>query len=241
MIERPILFAPSMALATVEDLKTQTRRLTKFQPSHHWQGLPGYVAHVEFLDSANGNLYVRFRHSIPQNPHSDYGAWQRCPYGRPGDRLWGREAHRFVVGFDNRPPRDVSEGTPVRYECDGVDLIPGVGPAGGGWTWGKYRPPMFMPRWASRILLEITEVRVQRLHEISEEDAIAEGVQWLDHPPACAGQQPARGWRGYENNQPLYRDSARDSFRSLWVSINGIDSWDANPCVWAVSFKKVQS
>lgn len=225
MNERPILLAPAMALATVNDLKTQTRRLMKVQP------YDGATVTVE----QNHTTKVD-RHGDEQPGAEIFGAWWadgemglKCPYGRPGDRLWGREAHRFVVGFDNRPPRDVSEGTPVRYECDGVDMIPGVGPAGGGWTWGKYRPPMFMPRWASRILLEITEVRAQRLQEISEADCAAEG--WT--------KQPERS-----NDPQVHADAARDWYRDLWEQINGVDgpkSWAANPWVWAVSFRRISN
>ena len=82
-------------------------------------------------------------------------------------------------------------------------------------------------------------VVVERLQDISEADARAEGVEWLDHEPACAGNAPAQGWRGYLNHQPLYRSTARESFMSLWQSINGAESWEANPWLWVVEFRRV--
>ena len=130
-----------------------------------------------------------------------------CPYGQPGDRLWVREAHWWfkdehdpVTGYF--PPKLTIED--VEYRADGDD---------GRKVW---RPSIHMPRWASRITLEITGVRVERLQDISEADAVAEGV-YTD--PAC----------------PAY-----DGYRTLWDQINGSGSWDLNPWVWVVEFRQVK-
>lgn len=131
-----------------------------------------------------------------------------CPYGKPGDRLWVRETHcAFDVGR-------------VHYRADHA-LDPAADKAHGiRWT-----PAIHMPRWASRITLEITGARVERLQDISEADATAEGSRdW-------AGEQdtPARDIPGGET---------RLIYRQLWESINGAGSWDANPWVWVIEFRR---
>lgn len=156
----------------------------------------------------------------------DYAGYVDCPYGQVGDRLWVREAWRTVAEADSQAPRDLSAAHRFWYEAD-VPHQPG---------YGKLRSSIHMPRIASRILLEITGVRVERLHEISEADAQAEGVERV-----VAGV----GWRRYcdpdseEVGVPPCGD-ARRSFRSLWKFINGDESWNANPWVWVVEFKRVQ-
>jgi hypothetical protein len=96
-----------------------------------------------------------------------------------------------------------------------------------GW---KLKPSIFMPRWASRITLEITQVRVQRLQEISEADAVTEGIYRNQ-----AGR--GGGWR-YAEEEPTYSFAA-SAYRDLWISLNGINSWVDNPWVWALTFKRV--
>lgn len=121
-----------------------------------------------------------------------------CPYGQPGDRLWVRETHAI-------------EGSIVRYHAtDNVNEL------------RRKRPSIHMPRWASRLTLEITRVRVERLQACNEVDAIAEGAPWA----ACGSPQEG---------------SRKAGFAALWESINGPGSWDANPWVWVVEFKRVQS
>ena len=141
----------------------------------------------------------------------DPNARLACPYGQPGDRLWVREAWRAVDLVDDCAPRELTAGCRVWYEADAPHQ-PG---------YGRYRPPMFMPRWASRITLEITAVRIERLQDISEADAIAEGAPWA----ACGSPQEGSHKAGYA---------------ALWESINGTGSWAANPLVWVVEFKRVK-
>jgi hypothetical protein len=125
-----------------------------------------------------------------------------CPYGVPGDRLWVRETYAWS-GDSSIPEADRIASGEVWYRADGG--------RGGGIRW---RPSIFMPRWASRILLEITDVRVERLQDISDDDCRAEG---------------------YDRSHAF----PREWFARLWASINGTGSWAANPLVWVVSFQRV--
>lgn len=155
----------------------------------------------------------------------------RCPYGAPGDRLWVREAWRAPLAYELTPPRDIPPGTPILYQADGSGSLPHF-------TAGKLRPAMFMPRWASRILLEITGVRVERLQAITEADAIAEGV--MLNPSLGLSSVALPGWRHYGNEHQQYCETAAVSFSTLWEQINGAESWRANPWVWVVQFKRVE-
>lgn len=131
----------------------------------------------------------------------------RCPYGQTGDRLWVRET--FAVYGNEKMAA-------IHYRADRPHH---VGQKGMG-----YKPSFHMPRWASRILLEITAVRVERLQDISQEQAMAEGVLSCE----SALDPDGNGYSPYE------------LFSALWVSINGHDSWHANPWVWVVEFKRVE-
>jgi len=145
---------------------------------------------------------------------------QRCPYGQAGDRLWVRETWA-KWGRDDQCGEGPSQTHEPIYRADSYP-----------WDWGdKWRPSIYMPRWASRITLEIIAVRVERLQDISSADAIAEGIE----PCASGGE-----WRNYLDSAPN-RDALtpRVSYRSLWESINGPGSWAANPWVWVVEFKRM--
>ena len=143
-----------------------------------------------------------------------------CPYGKPGDRLWVRETC-FINDYRQA-------GVPVEERAD-VDLVYRADPLPdweGEESLITWRPSIHMPRWASRILLEITDVRVERLQDISRADIRAEGLQC---PPELGG----------DDVSPNYRDWYPAAWRQLWESINGADSWNANPWVWVVEFKRV--
>ncbi|EMX9855973.1 hypothetical protein ACJ0NE_26265 [Klebsiella oxytoca] len=145
----------------------------------------------------------------------------RCPFGDVGDRIWGREtwaeagasAPNLKLYRANYP-----EHVPSHYE--------NVPPA----NEIRWTPSIHMPRWASRILLEITDVRVERLNAISEHDAQAEGVAKL------------RGgfWQHYQPGWTQHQLSARGSFVTLWKSIYGEESWNSNPWVWVIEFKRIE-
>jgi hypothetical protein len=196
MKERPILFSAPMIRAILAGTKTQTRRVVKPQPEHPHFG--GRAPLMLALDDEGIELYL----------HSRVLAQAiRCPYGKVGDRLWVRET--FL---------DLGAIYLYRAEAHAEDERALVAR---GQPW---RPAIHMPRAASRITLEVTEVRVERLQHISEADAIAEGVNV--HPDHHGKPQTS-----------LY--SPVQAYRDLWEQINGLGSWEANPWVWSVHFKRL--
>jgi hypothetical protein len=238
MRELPILFSGAMVRALLDGSKTQTRRVVKHQPPD--DVAPITVAHYE-------PTVVNWRGeeepgSVIFGAYSDDGDWgAKCPYGAPGDRLWVRETHdvnrlgvetfpsgreRFYAGIaykadDGRHEADITER--LYKTLDEKESR--------GWT-----PSIHMPRWASRITLEVTGVRVERLQDISETDSAAEGVESL--------RNEGEYWKHYLEStascDALICLSARESFRTLWDSLAapGAD-WQANPWVWVVGFKRI--
>jgi hypothetical protein len=172
---------------------------------------------------------VKDRH-IDAAPPACFFQWlrERCTYGQPGDRLWVRETWQVVDGSE-RARRIVTDPSPSRGWIEYAATVhPGHEPP------PRWRPSIHMPRWASRILLEITAARVERLQDISGEDAVAEGI--------------ARDGDGYERfhvdpDAPLGQSFTRNpvlAYRGLWEKINGVGTWDANPLVWVIEFKRVE-
>lgn len=237
MTERPILFSAEMVRAILDGRKTQTRRVMKVQP------YPDSIVTVEHY-----NQTVIDRHGDMQPGPEIFGAhWDdgerglRCPYGAPGDTLWVRETWA-------PHPHGVMRCGAV-YRAD-QGAVPDA---------GRWRPSIHMPRWASRITLRITDVRVERFQDISEDDARAEGATMR---PACNGfQHRYPGWSmdWSEVGKPSYfatgaqrgkkapltesdvsLGSAKWAFASLWNTINGPSAWDANPWVWVVAFERVK-
>lgn len=233
MKERPILFSGPLVQAILAGRKTQTRRLVK---------LPPVPSGLEPWDLISVDKHpARF---IARNPKPDcFSAVEdvACPYGVPGDRLWVREACALVKSpsmGDWRWPEDGEDADAVWYRAtDSLHLSHGGNGMGRALdTYAlvrpdRWRPSIHMPRWASRITLEITDVRVQRLLDISEEDARAEGAAF--HDGRGIGHS---GWR--HDLKDVHAD-ARSSFWRLWRSINGDGSWAANPWVWALTFKRI--
>lgn len=196
MRERPILFSGPLVRALLAGTKTQTRRLMKPQPEEgaHMAPEMGAALHEDHW----GN---------PIAAHA-------CPYGKVGDRLWVRE----TWGFDSQVRADFKPAL-GRYDLSGMDLRERIvfRADESGREVPRWRPAIHMPRWASRITLEVTEVRSQRLQDISEEDAKAEGI-----------------------TGPYHYSSARAAFECVWDTINGKRaSWESNPFVWAISFRRI--
>jgi hypothetical protein len=218
MKERPILFKGEMVRAILEGRKTQTRRVMKPQP----------ILESVFLGGRQQNVLTWRDVAEPKG----WMMHNMCPYGQPGDRLFVRESFSGPDCMDKMgelpamPPREWSIETPIWYWADGE-------PTFGDWT--KPKPSIHMPRWASRITLEITGVRVERLKDIGEADAIAEGVQTETADPWFYHISTERNVYDFAADEP------QGSFRKLWESINGPGSWDANPFVWVVEFRRVQS
>lgn len=201
--ERPMLFQDAMVRAILSGQKTQTRRVVNPYPPA-LRTIFGYRPSAIFPQQ--DGTYVAFT-----DGHE--GMTFSCPYGRSGDRLWVREAWRVHKDADHLPPRDLPQALTVRFEADGAPDR----------ECGKYRPPMFMPRWACRLVLEVASVRVERLHEITEADCIAEGC------PGGHGAIPGYG----------YHATPQEHYRWLWEQINGEGSWALNPWVWVVEFRRV--
>jgi hypothetical protein len=203
MKERPILFSGPMVRAILDGSKTQTRRTFKGTTEHKGPYSPAYM-----------------------EAHQQASGWGSiCPYGIPGNQLWVRETWQHNIG----------NGPPIIYRADhgAAQSVYEADLATGAWkvAVSGWRPSIFMPRIASRILLEITDVRVQRLQEISEGDARAEGVS-DGGCLSCGNPEPC----GCGSPQP----DARDGFAWLWQSIHGPASWDANPWVWAITFRRLE-
>ncbi|MGY2271078.1 MULTISPECIES: hypothetical protein [Pseudomonas] len=206
--ERPILFSAPMVRAILEGRKTVTRREVKKQAA---------------LDCLAAGFEPAFL-ALPGNA-------DLFPYGKPGDRLWVRETwycdHFEVMRGPYLKPdgldigEAIDDGTLV-YAADGLTPYEADQPI--------WKPSIHMPRWASRILLEITDVRVERLQDITEEQAKTEGVRlYTDH--AELGD-----WWHVEGIE-TYSADPRKSFELLWSSVGG--DWEANPWVWVVEFKRV--
>ena len=217
-MERPILFKAEMVRAILEGRKTVVRRAIKPQPSrHHWEGIStGHAFQKKLLKTGEG-LFVRFSHQL--NGIEDGVEWIKCPYGQPGDTLYVREAWAVV---------DTSSGLTVWYPADNEQLLcevireQYVKYSGSNFS-DRKRPSIHMPRWASRLTLKITDIRVERLQDISEEDAEAEGPPMMDADGVGYG-------------------SSLIAFMSLWDRINFKRGygWGRNPWVWCVSFEMVE-
>lgn len=158
------------------------------------------------------------------------------PYGVPSDRLWVREAWKAPDRLDHVPPRDMAADTRISYMAD--DRL---------WPCSRGRPGIHMPRWACRLVLEVAEVRIERLQDCSEQDALAEGIteDWVIIDAHCAGghHTEVHGFRYFwEGGAEEGYDTAVEAYRDLWDSINGHDPvkrWGANPWVWAITFAQV--
>ncbi|MEW6462952.1 MAG: hypothetical protein AB1459_17660 [Pseudomonadota bacterium] len=253
MKERPILFSGPMVRAILEGRKTVTRRVAKFKPRE-----AGYNLAFSGLDAGNYCTGVMKSGFVLRSRGGPSGCWNdrtwpiHCPYGLPGDRLWVRETWSDVnlqgaPGIAYRADDDVRDlmedesfldergafnyGDPrckaYHFACWSEDLLAG--------TEGRWRPSIHMPRWVSRILLEITAVRVEQLQDITEEQAVVEGV---DRPENI---RDVDVWDGAERELFNAMNQPRDRFKRLWADINGAESWDANPWVWVVEFKRVEA
>lgn len=211
--ERPIIFSGLMVRAILEGRKSQTRRIVKPQPDAVIDGEPYW-----HIGGYRASRYRGVTDPLRMGTHNPL----RCPYGVPGDRIWVREAY-LVRGAGKIPV----------YKAD----LSAVDAAGFGAMYGGWKRSMYMPRWASRIMLEIIKIRVERVQKISETDAVAEGIE----PDGPVNRDDLTScWRNYDPHETAaYWNSPRDSFHSLWSAINGADSWNANPWVWVLEFRRV--
>jgi hypothetical protein len=230
MKERPILFSGPMVRAILDGRKTQTRRPIVF-PTERWGFTDDYRAETAVEFRNKGDMWQAFSYCTahpgvlaPECPEL------RCQYGQPGDRLWVRETwnaravHEVDCGVyeSGYTYANITTMKPlnccIEYDADLSDE-------------GPWRPSIHMPRWASRITLEITGVRVERVQDITTADAVAEG---------CSGWVLDGGYIGDCEIQPDGQTPASE-YRELWDSINAQRGygWTVNPWVWAIEFKRV--
>ncbi|CAB4167991.1 hypothetical protein UFOVP860_77 [uncultured Caudovirales phage] len=215
MTDRPILFSAPMVRALLDGRKTQARRILKLD------GMLEPKPDVWEAKEIDGVW-----HFVSDDPRC--GGKLRCPVRfAKGDRLWVREAWAYHGGDEMLYQREPGA---VGYRAD-VETDPRL--SFGNVPGGRWRVSIHMPRWASRLTLTVTDVRVQRLQEISEDDCIAEG------PPSVEWQPGRGGWMVPSESQPHISMSPRTWYRLLWDTINGAGSWDANPWVVALTFDVV--
>lgn len=208
MKARPILFSAPMVRALLDGSKTQTRRIVKPQPER-----------VYFADNEPSVQRMKWKGTTYRPSYC------LCPYGVPGDLLWVRETWGLSGDLADLSLRDYRIEDPVsiirmfgsslkyRADRDGYDEAT-----------QSWRPSIHMPRWASRLTLRITDVRVERVRSLSRDDAKAEGVR------------QSEGWTSDEKGRHFHAVSPIESFRHLWTDINGPDAWSRNDWVWVVSF-----
>jgi len=213
MKEKGIIMSGDHPKLILDGTKTQTRRVLTPQPDLGLDPFDGY-SHIE-VGKYYPTMVDRDGMEYPGDEifraYTDDGEWGwKCPYGQVGDRLWVRET--FCIA-DNLPVFKANFYELYKHGGSVSDIY-------------KWRPSIFMPRWASRITLEITELRVERVQEITEEDAEAEGVSWS---PVGSG----------ENYETI---SAVENFAGLWDSLNSKRGygWEVNPWVWVIGFRRVE-
>lgn len=212
---RPLLMSAPMAVASLADIKTVTRRLTGLEEineaPHVWK-LDDFVQ----VNGPGTTSYLQARFTSPGR-HARYVI---CPYGVPGDGLWIRENYRYEARYDNLAPSIVPSDTRVWFEADGEKAD---------WA-GKLRPCIFMPRWISRLDLEQGNIHVERLVDITEREAQREGVQ------------KAYGVRGINTvlNRREEPGTYHAGFWQLWDKINPGMLFERNPWVWVVNFKRIK-
>lgn len=229
MRERPVIFRAPMVRAILEGRKTQTRRIVKGLGIWSIEDVlmhrvNGSLAMIDMVDPGNNFKMAKWPCYMTED-----GLYEpdKCPHGKPKDHLWVREAFSY---YEHPELYDC-----IRYKADSHCQKPDFGRMneeecgrfemlcdGCGCADHRWRSPIHMPRWASRITLEITGIRVERLQDISEDDAKAEGMKESIVLPGDRG-------------------SFIPDFAMTWQDIHGPESWDVNPWVWVIEFKRVKA
>ena len=257
MKERGMIFNAEMVRAILDGRKTQTRRIMKVQPSEGFSPM-----NMALETDYNARWYTPAREDskgyLHPGKHQVFGVANdnegyTCPFGAVGDRIWVRETWAQLgnedgcaIDWNDNLVKDAgAEAARIyRASCTIGDYGLWQIPDDAFWKphtddrqyEGSWRPSIHMPRWASRITLEITDVRVERLNSISEEDARAEGVGsavWF-----AAKGVPESEWTSLGEHGAM-QASHINKFATLWESIYGAESWQANPWVWVIEFKRL--
>lgn len=232
MKTRPILMHKRSIENLLAGRKTQTRRIVKVRDL--LQVRRGDAEHYRGV-SADGCV----EHCL--NDVGMTGLLALCPFGQPGDLLWVRESWRTYEALDKTAPRSLIAGTGLVYEAGGRNFrhehdLDGMG--------NKVRPGMFMPRWASRLTLRLTDVRLERVQATSREDIVAEGVAVPVHDGHAVieltGKSPPAKF--------LTKDQLGDvgallraHWASLWENTNGVGAWERNAWCWALTFEVLRA
>lgn len=201
----PILFSTPMVRAIISGLKNQTRRVIKIQPTDEWMENTRQF-------SPNGYMYDEKGKQLfwLSNPNQGKNEEIKCPYGKPGDILWVRETWQHSeFGFLYRAEDDYSKGF-------------------------KWKPSIFMPKKACRTFLKIKNIRVERLQDITEQDAINEGIERVNDNEFLAYRSYVLPKERCLGVFPIV------SFQTLWQKINGVSSWVKNPWVWVIDFERIE-
>ena len=207
--EHPVLFSPPMVQAILEGRKTQTRRVVKKIHPNSKNLLP----ESEMLNHSIGfTFWEPDQFEVPENER--LVSLVKCPYGKPGHLLWVRET------FDSKSGCLGSVLFKANYSTKELNQA-----AKGVFRW---KPSIHMKKDYARIWLEVEEIKVERLKDISHDDCPEEGIEMI-----------GTKFKNYLGNEPTYNQ--RISFRSLWQSINGLESWEQNPWVWVVKFKVIST
>ncbi|HCM1930527.1 TPA: hypothetical protein N3A15_002186 [Salmonella enterica subsp. salamae serovar 51:c:-] len=232
MKERGMIFNGEMVRAILDGRKTQTRRVMKPQPDpcpaprggHWWPS----------------NVFKTMLH-VEEEMQNSKGGWgglvgDACPFGDVGDRIWVRETFS-CIGNEDGHPVDANSNLCSREDAQRIYRASAIQKPGNYGLWtspdgfdfeGAWTPSIHMPRWASRITLEITDVRVERVQDISQRDAIAEGGP-PDHPSFSK-----------ISREMGFSDWPRSWFAQTWWGIYGREAWNTNPWVWVIEFKRVE-
>lgn len=246
--ERPIIFSGPMVRAILDGRKTQTRRIIKQVPTYthlEWNEGPKKGQPRRIMDwglsgvyeEDPGKFWLDVQTHVDDNTHEEI----KCPYGTVGDRLWVRETYcqKAEDGYPVYNADGNLDPSCYHYAADGYYVMKCDGDGGmeftkSGREASPWKSPIFMPRHASRITLEVVSVRVERLQEITEDDVAKEGfIEWSD-PPRVTSKHYGL------TNADVWETSPKSAFARVWREINGPLSWDCNPWVWRVEFKRVQ-
>ena len=251
--ERPIPFSLDMVLALLRGWKTQTSRtrgLERFNNLPEWPVGPyGDTWEICYFTEEEPGYWLAISNDESGEFPGDFDPWVKCPYGKTGDRLWVREpwkvgtvlpwggiAVEYLADGARQacpefPPHIVSRLKEQSLEdCRKKGVAPWLDP-----SVLRKRQARFMPRATSRILLEITDIELKRLREITWQEAEAEGIEQIFYDEETS----VSGWRNYLDPEGMCCRS-RDSFFTLWDSINGAGAAEKNPWVWMIKFKVLE-
>lgn len=222
--EHPILMHARSVRGILEGNKRQTRRIVKPQPPT-----------VEAVQTLSGSTFSYYRNELgdfsvagPVWAVRQLGGPQHlCPRYRIGEHLWVRETWAVRPAWDDMKPSEIPKGYALYYYAEDSEVAV-----------TKWRPSIFMPRWACRLVLEITNIRVERVQDISEEDALAEG-SYLNRC-SCPRDEP----KSAHTIEAMFRQTGchlhGNEFKQLWDDTNGKGAWERNDWVWCISFKRTR-